>query len=131
LHIYWGLAGADLESDFILLNSELEGYFKDTYFKIVNDSWIVFLIMSEKDLGAVSICGTGKNIVIKDVDGKIYGISVLKYIFGSYDGGSHLSDIVMHYAFGSNKSTGMYTKLEEYLPQICQAVERKVMKKIL
>jgi len=57
----WGLAGADLESDFILLNSEFKGYFKDTYFKIVNDSWLVFSTMSEKDSGAVSICGTGKN----------------------------------------------------------------------
>jgi len=73
----WGLAGADLESDFILLNSEFKGYFKGTYFKIVSDSWIAFSTMSEKEWGAVSICGTGKNIVIKDVDGKTYRISAL------------------------------------------------------
>jgi N-acetylglucosamine kinase-like BadF-type ATPase len=112
----WGLAGADLESEFILLNSEFKGYFKDTYFKIVCDSWIAFSTISKKEWSAVSICGTGKNIVIKYVDRKIYRISALKYIFSSYDSGNHLSDTVIHYAFRNNENTRMNTKLEEYLP---------------
>lgn len=119
--VYMGLAGADLESDFVLLNNGFKKYFQDVNLKIVNDCWIVFSAGSEKNWGAVFICGTGHNAAVKSIEGKKYGIRALRYILGNYGGGNHLSNIAMHYAFRSYEGTGTYTKLEEYLPELCKA----------
>lgn len=67
-----GLAGADLESDFILLNNQFSKYFRNIDFKMVNDSWIVYSAMSEKSWGVVSVYGAGSNIAIKAVNGETY-----------------------------------------------------------
>jgi N-acetylglucosamine kinase-like BadF-type ATPase len=117
--IYMGLAGADLESDISMLYEVFKGSFKDIDYKIENDIWNAFYAGATKNWGAVSICGTGNNLGVKDRNGKIYSVRALRYMLGNYGGGNHLSEIALHYAFRCEESTGPYTKLVDVLPLYC------------
>lgn len=58
-YVYLGLSGADLPSDFELLNELCDEIFRGASFQIVNDAWISIRSGLKGKWGAVSICGTG------------------------------------------------------------------------
>ena len=117
--IFLGLAGADLNEDFQILNDNFKRIIHGIPFKIVNDTWIAFSSMTSSNWGAASICGTGNNLAVKDKNDNIYSVRALKYVLGNYGGGQHLADIALHYAFRCDESTGSYTRLIEVLPAYC------------
>lgn len=118
--IYLGLAGADTESDMRSLEKHLTARLRGTPYRVVNDVWIVFACAAEKKWGAVSICGTGNNMAVKDRQGEIYSVRALRYMLGNYGGGEHLAEIALHHAFRSEEHTGPYTNLEHFLPAYCE-----------
>lgn len=117
--IYLGMAGADSQEDFRLLNQGFSAAFGGIPFKLVNDVWIAFACEARQGWGAVSVCGTGSNLAIKDPSGKIYTVRALRYMLGNYGGGYHLAEIALHHAFRCNEHTGPDTYLAEVLPQHC------------
>ena len=119
-YVYMGLAGADLEEDFILLNNAFAQVFPGDRFHIVNDTWIAFECGTGLGWGAVSICGTGTNIAVKHPNGEVFSVRALRYTLGNYGGGNHLSVIALHHAFRCDESTGPTTRLVEVLPQFCE-----------
>lgn len=117
--IYLGMAGADSCEDVRMLNEGFSAAFAGIPFKVVNDVWVAFACEERQGWGAVSVCGTGANLAIKDPEGKIYSVRALRYTLGNYGGGYHLAEIALHYAFRCDEHTGPDTYLTEILPQYC------------
>ncbi len=117
--VFLGMAGADFPDDFALLRSGLREVFGDIPFEVVNDIWIVFSSTAQTDWGAVSICGTGSNLVVKTPQGVVHSVRALRYRLGNYGGGNHLTNIALHHAFRCDEGTGAYTRLAEELPILC------------
>ncbi len=118
-YIYLGMAGADSQEDCELLNQGFASAFGGIPFKVVNDVLIAFACESKQVLGAVSICGTGANLAVKDLAGKVYTVRALRYILGNYGGGNHLAEMALHHAFRCDEHTGPDTRLAEVLPAYC------------
>ena len=121
--IYLGMAGADSRADFQLLNDGFAAAFGGFPFKVVNDVWIAFACEVRQGWGAVSVCGTGANLAIKDPEGKVYSVRALRYILGNYGGGYHLAEIALHHAFRCDEHTGPDTRLAEILPRYCDCAD--------
>lgn len=117
--VYLGMAGADSPEDFELLQRGFAGKLAPIPFKIVNDVWIAFACEAEQNWGAVTVCGTGANLAVRDPYGKEYSVRALRYMLGNYGGGNHLAEIALHYAFCSDEHTGPATRLAEALPGCC------------
>jgi len=117
--IYLGLSGADFDSDVKKLEDAIRSNFPDMRIKVVNDIMLAFATEIHEGWGAVSICGTGHNAAVITPEGKVFGILALKEMLGNWGGGRHLADQAMHRAFRSFQKTGAYTRLEEFLPEIC------------
>lgn len=118
-YIYMGMAGADFPEDIECLTNAFSKEFEGIPYKIVNDRWNAFACEAN-DMGAVSICGTGSSMGVRDNHGNIYSTRSLRYILGNYGGGNHLTEMAMHYAFRCDENTGPYTKLVEELPGFCR-----------
>lgn len=117
LHIYAGLAGADFEVDFILLEKSLGPIFDKVPFTIVNDSWIALYASAVDGWGAVSINGTGSNAAAIDKERKKTTIlRALHYELGGYGGGGHVMIEGVHAACRDDENTGEKTLLTKYIP---------------
>lgn len=122
-YVYLGLAGADLPSDFELLNELCDGIFRGASFQIVNDAWISMRSGLKGKWGAVSICGTGSNAGACHPDGRKIILSALSYELGNYGGGAHITEKALHYAFRAYEGTGKETVLVKELPRLFEAVD--------
>ena len=116
--ICMGLSGLDFPDDYTLMRKNLRPNGYDVEVMLYNDSWIALAAGEIKDMGAISICGTGHNTGVMAKDGTLYGINAMGYMLGGYGGGPMLSEHAWHRAFRSFEKTGAYTKLEEALPKL-------------
>ena len=119
-HVFLGMAGADLQEDLDLLGANLRTVFGKIPFHLVNDSWIAFSSATECQWGAISVCGTGNNLGVKDKAGRIYSVRALRYMLGNYGGGNHLAEMALHRAFRCDEGTGPDTALTRELPAFCR-----------
>lgn len=122
-YIYLGMAGADLPSDFELLNEMCDSIFRGIPYKVVNDAWISMRSGSKVSWGAVSICGTGANAGACDMNGKRVILNALSYELGNYGGGSQITEQALHYAFRAYEGTGSETLLVHELPKLLGAAD--------
>lgn len=120
-YIYLGLAGADLPSDFKLLNEMCDSIFKGIPYKVVNDAWISMRSGSRVTWGAVAICGTGANAGACDMSGRRVILNALSYELGNYGGGAHITEQALHHAFRAYEGTGGETLLVHELPKLLGA----------
>ncbi|HHW74915.1 MAG TPA: ATPase [Firmicutes bacterium] len=109
----FALSGADLPSDFQLLQEKLAEKFPGLSFKLVNDSWAAFRAGTDAVYGAVSICGTGTNAAARNRAGKSVALRSLGYDCGNWGGSADLAREALHYAFRSEEGTGPKSGLEE------------------
>lgn len=116
---FMGLSGADFPSDIETLRQAIKRRFPLTPLEVVNDIWLVFASENYEGWGAVSICGTGHNAAVMRPDRQSHGIWALKDTLGNYGGGRQITDLALHFAFRSFQQTGPYTRLQEYLPHLC------------
>lgn len=120
-YVFLGLAGADLPSDFRLLNKWCAGIFGDIPFQVVNDAWISMRSGLKGTWGAVSICGTGANAGACHPDGRRIILNALSYELGNYGGGGHITEKALHYAFRAHEGTSCETTLTKELPKLLGA----------
>jgi len=113
-----GLAGADMEEDFKILQNICKEILGDIPFEIKNDTWIALRAGSNKYWGVVTICGTGSSAAGRTKDGKEVILRNLSYEYGNIDGGYEIALTALHYAFRSEELTFNKTKLEEEIPKI-------------
>ena len=116
--IYLGLSGADLDSDFLILNNACKEIFKDIKFKVVNDAWIIMRSGLDTPYGAVAISGTGTNSAAINKTGKRAILRSLGYTLGIYGGGLDIAREALHYAFRSEELTYDKTLLEIEIPKL-------------
>lgn len=116
--IFLGLAGADIPSDFELLNGICKDLFGQIPFEVVNDSWIIMRSGTKEPYGAVSIYGTGANAAAINSQGKMSILRALGHPFGAAGGGYEISQDALHYAFRSNEKTYKKTALEDHIPKL-------------
>jgi len=117
-YIYIGIAGADFDSDFTMLDKLLNPIFKNIPYNVVNDSWIALSAGTLGGWGVVSVCGTGNNVAVKDKNGKKKILRALSYDLGNYGGGNHLVREVLHHSCRCDENTGPYTRLVEEIPKL-------------
>jgi len=115
--IFLGLAGADLPSDFDMLNGICKDLFKDVAYEVANDAWIIMRSGTSEPFGAVSIYGTGANAGAINLDGDMKILRSLSYNLGGAGGGSEIANDALHYAFRSNEETYTKSALETELPK--------------
>ncbi|OQX93178.1 MAG: ATPase [Tenericutes bacterium 4572_104] len=120
LYISLGLSGADLEEDYKHLNKLCQNIFKEIYFFIKNDAWIILRSGLVTPYGAVCICGTGTNSAAINKDGKEAILRSLSYILGTYGGGLDIAREALHYAFRASELTYKDTVLRIKIPKLFQ-----------
>ena len=113
-----GLAGADMECDYKILNSMCCEIFNEVPFKVVNDCWIGLRAGSDKNFGIVTICGTGTNSAGRSRNGQEIILRSMSYEMGNWGGGTELLRDALHYAFRSEECTGRKTMLEVEIPKM-------------
>ena len=118
-YAFLGMAGADLPEDLELISRHLKDRLGSIPFHLVNDSWIAFSSATESSWGAVSVCGTGNNLAVRDREGRVYSVRALRYMLGNFGGGNHLAEMALHRAFRCDEGTGVYTALAKELPGFC------------
>ncbi len=116
--VYFGLSGADLPSDFEVLNKMAKDISNETSFVVENDTWCVFRSALHQYWGAVSLYGTGSNAGAVGQDGAKHILRALGYAAGGYGGGDEMSMTALHYAFRSEEGTYLKSALEHRIPEI-------------
>ncbi|HBY64992.1 MAG TPA: ATPase [Acholeplasmataceae bacterium] len=116
--IFLGLSGADLPSDFEILNQACKEIFSPIPFKVDNDAWIVMRSGLESPYGAVAISGTGTNSAAMNKSGKKAILRSLGYTLGIYGGGLDIAREGLHYAFRADELTYMETMLRTEIPKL-------------
>ena len=116
--IFLGLSGADLPSDFEILNKACHEIFFPVPFKIDNDAWIVMRSGLNSPYGAVAISGTGTNSAAMNKSGKKAILRSLGYTLGIYGGGLDIAREGLHYAFRADELTFMDTMLRIEIPKL-------------
>ncbi len=116
-HIYFGLAGADIEVDFKQLNNAISSI-TDRPFTVANDIWCAFKSNALQDWGVVSIYGTGANAAAVGKNGDVFTLRALGHLLGGGGGGYDIACEALHYAFRSEEGTYIKTALEEKIPEI-------------
>lgn len=114
----FGLAGADLEQDFAILNPVCNDIIKSNRFKVMNDSWIGLRAGVPENWGIVTVCGTGSSCSGRNRAGMEATLRNLTYETGNYGGGYGMIREALHYAFRSEEGTGLKTALETELPAL-------------
>ena len=117
-HIYLGLSGADLESDYKRLNKACKNLFKEIPFTVTNDAWIILRSGLNKPYGAVCICGTGTNSAAINKLGHKAILRSLSYILGTYGGGLEIAREALHYAYRADELTYRDTILKTEIPKL-------------
>lgn len=113
-----GLAGADLEPDFVILDAVCSDIIKNRQFKVMNDSWIGLRAGIHENWGIVTVCGTGASCSGRNSTGVEATLRNLIYETGNNGGGTGIIRDAFHYAFRSEEGTGIKTRLETELPAI-------------
>lgn len=113
---YLGLAGADLEGDFKILNENLSPIFNQSNFMIQNDAWVALAAGTRHNYGAVSICGTSHNIAVRNKQGEEHILISLSYEAGNFGGGDNLAKETLHRTFRAYEHTDRQTILTKRIP---------------
>jgi N-acetylglucosamine kinase-like BadF-type ATPase len=123
-----GLAGADLESDFKVLDNICREIFGHGKFKVLNDTWIGLRAGIPENWGIVTNCGTGASCSGRDGRGNEATLRNLTYETGNLGGGFEIIRTAFHLAFRSEEGTGAYTGLESEIPALfgCRAMAELV-----
>lgn len=116
--VYLGLSGADLESDFKVLNKMCGELLGNVHFKMVNDCWIGLRAGIPENYGIVTVCGTGTNTAGRTKDGREVILRSMSYELGNWGGGTDILRDALHFAFRSEEGTGRKTSLEKMLPEV-------------
>ncbi len=114
---YLGLAGADLEGDFKILNENLSSLFQHKNFMIKNDAWVALAAGTRSTYGAVSICGTSHNIAVRNKQGEEHILISLSYEAGNFGGGDNLAKETLHRTFRAYEHTDQPTILTSMIPK--------------
>jgi N-acetylglucosamine kinase-like BadF-type ATPase len=117
-YVYLGLAGADIEPDFKVLNEMCKQMLGNVPFKVVNDCWVGLRAGIPENYGIVTICGTGTNTAGRTRDGREVILRSMSYELGNRGGGIDVSRDALHHAYRSEEGTGPKTRLETVLPEI-------------
>lgn len=117
-YIVLGLAGADMESDFMVLDKLCGTFLSEGKYRILNDTWIGLRANISDNCGIVSICGTGAACAGRNKEGKEFILRNLDYEMGNYGGGGEVARMALHYAFRSDELTDRYTELEKEIPRL-------------
>jgi len=114
----FGMAGADEEADYMVLEPLVHNIMGEIPVEIVNDTWIGLRSAVEDNIGVVSICGTGGAHAGRNRKGESIILRNLDYQLGNFGGGGDLLESALHYAFRSNEQTFLKTSLEEAMLHI-------------
>jgi N-acetylglucosamine kinase-like BadF-type ATPase len=132
----FGMAGADEEVDFSVLNPLVQSIMGNIPVEIVNDTWIGLRSGVEDNFGVVSVCGTGAAHAGRNRRGKSLILRNLDYELGNLGGGGDLVQNALHYAFRSEEKTFIKTCLEEdiksilhvdTMDKVCDIIRREEM----
>lgn len=115
---WFGLAGADRESDFRILRPIIAGLGLSRT-EISCDTWIALRAGTEESHGVVLICGSGVNCSGKNRNGDTFQCGGFGYRFGDFGGGYDLSvevfrTVIRSYE-GREKATALSGKLIDLL----------------
>lgn len=116
----FGMAGADEEMDFKVLNHLANSIMGNIPVEVVNDTWIGLRAGVEDNFGVVSICGTGAAHAGRNRRGHSIILRNLNFMLGNCGGGGDLVESALHYAFRSQEQTFKKTILEEEMLRIFQ-----------
>lgn len=116
--VYLGLAGADMKSDFILLEEVLRKVFEKTKTILANDIWPILRSGTPGKWGAAVICGTGTNSAAISPTGEKHVLRALGYMLGGAGGGFELAMSALHWAFRADEETTEKSALTKKLPEI-------------
>ncbi len=119
-YVVFGLAGADTERDFKVLNPMCESICGHNRFKVVNDTWIGLRAGTPEDWGIVTICGTGGACAGRNREGREVILRNLTYEAGNRGGGTEIVQKALHFAFRSEEGTGKKTRLEDEIPRLLE-----------
>jgi N-acetylglucosamine kinase-like BadF-type ATPase len=111
---WFGLAGADRESDFQILRPIISRLGLPRT-EISCDTWIALRSGTEKHYGIVLICGSGVNCAGKNPRGVTYQCGGFGYRFGDYGGGYDLSIEVFRSVLRADDGREKETVLSERL----------------
>jgi N-acetylglucosamine kinase-like BadF-type ATPase len=111
-----GLAGADLEEDYKVLNRLCGIIFGNVPFRVTNDCWIGLRAGNDENWGLVTVCGTGTNSAGRTRQGREFILRSLSYEMGNWGGGVDILRDALHHAFRSEEETGPKTLLESEIP---------------
>lgn len=88
--VQFGLAGADREKDFAILNPALETL-SFRKWDVVCDTMEGLRTGSKDNIGVVLVCGTGTNAAGRNKQGKTVQTGGFGYLFGDFAGGSQMA----------------------------------------
>lgn len=111
---WFGLAGADRESDFRILRPIISRLGLPRT-EISCDTWIALRSGTERNYGIVLICGSGVNCAGKNPRGVTYQCGGFGYRFGDYGGGYDLSIEVFRSVLRADEGREQETVLSERL----------------
>lgn len=114
----FGLAGADTDRDYKILNAMCKGICGHDSFKVVNDTWIGLRAGTPENWGIVTVCGTGGSCSGRNRQGREVTLRNLTYEAGNRGGGTEIAQEAFHFAFRSEEKTGRKTQLEYEIPQL-------------
>ena len=113
-----GIASADNEKDFIVLNSICNEIFADVPFEVLNDCWIGLRAGSEGNWGIVSICDTGHGAMGKTMGGEKVELRNMNFTLGNRGGSVEISEDALYHAFRADEKIGTPTKLQYEIPKV-------------
>ncbi|WP_334072491.1 MULTISPECIES: N-acetylglucosamine kinase [Paenibacillus] len=114
---WFGLAGADRESDFRILRPMIRRLGLPRT-DISCDTWIALRAGTEKSYGVVLICGSGVNCAGKNPQGETYQCGGFGYRFGDFGGGYDLSVEVFRSVMRADEGREKPTVLSERLTSL-------------
>ena len=112
------LSGADLPSDFKILNEIAAECLPGICYEVTNDVWAIMRSGLRQPWGAVAICGTGSNAGVARPDGCRFILRALSYEVGGCGGGHDMAVEALHYLFRADELTYKPTLLTKRLPPL-------------
>ncbi|WP_134703007.1 N-acetylglucosamine kinase [Ammoniphilus sp. YIM 78166] len=89
--VQYGFAGADRESDFLILQPALFNLFPFGSWNLVCDALVGLRLGSPSHTGVVLICGSGTNAVGRSKEGKVVQTGGQGYLYGDAAGGKKMA----------------------------------------
>ena len=112
------LSGADLPSDFKILDEIVADCVPGASYAVTNDVWAIMRSGLRQPWGAVAICGTGSNAGVTRPDGRRFILRALSYEVGGCGGGHDMAVEALHYMFRADELTYQPTLLTKRLPPL-------------